>query len=207
MPTVCLHAPSARYLCFAEREDIALLRAEGKGVREIAREIGRSPSTISRELRRNAATRSGRMDYRASVAQWHAEQRAKRPKPAKLAVNDRLREYVAAHTPQASAAALTASERDGSVVVEVSDDGPGVPPDQLARIFDRFYRAGVPSRRPGSGLGLAIAAAVAAAHDGNVSAALNEPHGLRVTLTLPGSRQHPAQPASISPVHQVRPTA
>ena len=95
MPTVSLHAPSARYLCFAEREDIALLRAEGKGVREIAREIGRSPSTISRELRRNAATRSGRMDYRASVAQWHAEQRAKRPKPAKLAVNDRLREYVA----------------------------------------------------------------------------------------------------------------
>jgi IS30 family transposase len=65
------------------------------GVREIAREIGRSPSTISRELRRNAATRSGRLDYRASVAQWHAEQRAKRPKAAKLAVNDRLREYVA----------------------------------------------------------------------------------------------------------------
>jgi IS30 family transposase len=55
------------------------------GVREIAREIGRSPSTISRELRRNAATRSGRLDYRASVAQWHAEQRAKRPKAAKLA--------------------------------------------------------------------------------------------------------------------------
>ena len=95
MPTVSLHAPSARYLCFAEREDIALLRAEGKGVREIAREIGRSPSTISRELRRNAATRSGRMEYRASVAQWHAEQRAKRPKAAKLAVNGRLREYVA----------------------------------------------------------------------------------------------------------------
>jgi IS30 family transposase len=94
-PTVSLHAPSARYLCFAEREDIALLRAEGRGVREIAREIGRSPSTISRELRRNAATRSGRMDYRASVAQWHAEQRAKRPKAAKLVVNDRLREYVA----------------------------------------------------------------------------------------------------------------
>src|SRR4051794_41278818 len=95
MPTVTLHAPSARYLCFAEREDIALLRAEGKRVREIAREIGRSPSTISRELRRNAATRSGRMDYRASVAQWHAEQRAKRPKAAKLAMNARLREYVA----------------------------------------------------------------------------------------------------------------
>jgi transposase, IS30 family len=71
-----------------------LLRAEGKGVREIARSMDRSPSTISRELRRNAATRGGKLEYRASVAQWHAEQRAKRPKVAKLAVNGRLREYV-----------------------------------------------------------------------------------------------------------------
>ena len=94
MPSVSLAAPSARYLCFAEREEIALLRTEGLGVREIARWLDRSPSTVSRELRRNAATRGGRLDYRASVAQWHAEQRAKRPKPAKLAVNDRLREYV-----------------------------------------------------------------------------------------------------------------
>src|SRR3954463_7122371 len=94
MPSVSLAAPSARYLCFAEREEIALLRAEGCGVREIARWMGRSPSTIARELRRNAATRGGRLDYRASVAQWHAEQRAKRPRPAKMAVNERLREYV-----------------------------------------------------------------------------------------------------------------
>jgi signal transduction histidine kinase len=101
---------------------------------------------------------------------------------------------VAAHTPEGSTATLTANERDGFVLVAVSDDGPGVPPDQLARIFDRFYRAGVPSRRPGSGLGLAVAAAVAAAHDGNVSAALNEPHGLQVTLTLPATSQHLAHP-------------
>ena len=94
MPSVSVVAPSARYLCFAEREEIALLRAEGMGVRAIATWLGRSPSTVSRELRRNAATRGGRLDYRASVAQWHAEQRAKRPKPVKLAVNDRLREYV-----------------------------------------------------------------------------------------------------------------
>jgi IS30 family transposase len=94
MPSVSLGAPSARHLCFAEREEIALLRVEGCGVREIARWLGRSPSTISRELRRNAATRGGQLDYRASVAQWHAELRAKRPKPVKLATNDRLREYV-----------------------------------------------------------------------------------------------------------------
>jgi len=63
-------------------------------VREVARRLGRSPSTISRELRRNAATRSGRLDYRATTAQWHAVRRARRPKPAKLAVNDELRRYV-----------------------------------------------------------------------------------------------------------------
>jgi hypothetical protein len=51
-------------------------------------------STISRELRRNAATRSGRIAYRASVAQWHAETSAKRPKTAKLVSNQQLRDYV-----------------------------------------------------------------------------------------------------------------
>ena len=89
-----LKAFSGRYLSFAEREEIALLTAQGAGVRVIARSLGRSPSTISRELRRNAATRGGRLDYRASVAQWKAELVARRPKTAKLASNDRLRDYV-----------------------------------------------------------------------------------------------------------------
>ena len=63
-------------------------------MRQIARAIGRDPSTISRELRRNAATRVGSSGYRASVAQWKAELAAKRPKPAKLATNPKLRAYV-----------------------------------------------------------------------------------------------------------------
>ena len=63
-------------------------------MRAIARELGRSPSTISRELRRNAATRGGRLEYRASIAQWKAELQARRPKTAKLAANERLRDYV-----------------------------------------------------------------------------------------------------------------
>ena len=85
---------SSRYLSSAEREDIALWRAQGAGVREIARRLDRSPSTISRELRRNASTRTYRLDYKASIAQWHAERRARRPRVAKLVVNDRLRQYV-----------------------------------------------------------------------------------------------------------------
>jgi transposase-like protein len=84
MPSVALAPASGRYLSFAEREEVAILRAQGAGVREIARRLGRSPSTISRELRRNAATRGGALGYRAATAQWHADQRARRPKPAKL---------------------------------------------------------------------------------------------------------------------------
>jgi IS30 family transposase len=94
MPTISLILPSGRYLSFGEREEIALLRAGGSGIREIARRLDRSPSTVSRELRRNVATRGGKLEYRASVAQWKAEFFAHRSKPAKLAENDRLRGYV-----------------------------------------------------------------------------------------------------------------
>src|SRR3990172_7587957 len=94
MPSIQLSPLSGRYLSFAEREEIALLRAQGLGVRAVARRLGRSPSTISRELRRNAATRGGRLEYRAGIAQWKADLHAGRPKTAKLVSNDRLRDYV-----------------------------------------------------------------------------------------------------------------
>ena len=94
MAPMILTPPTGRYLSFAEREEIALLHAQQCGVREIARRLGRSPSTISRELHRNAATRGGTLQYRALVAQWKAERAAKRPKVAKLAQNMQLRGYV-----------------------------------------------------------------------------------------------------------------
>ena len=85
---------SGRYLLFAEREEIALLRAQGCSMQEVARRIGRAASTISRELRRNAATRGGGLEYRATTAQWHAERSGRRPKQAKLVLNPGLRAYV-----------------------------------------------------------------------------------------------------------------
>lgn len=94
MRPISLSPPSGRYLSFVEREEIALLKAQEFGVREIARRVGRSPSTISRELRRNAATRGGQLQYRASTAQWKAELAACRPKAVKLVESQRLREYV-----------------------------------------------------------------------------------------------------------------
>jgi IS30 family transposase len=94
MPPISLASVSERYLLFAEREEIAILHAQKRAVRSIARQLGRSPSTISRELRRNASTRSHSVVYRATTAQWHAERRASRPKVSKLAANGALREYV-----------------------------------------------------------------------------------------------------------------
>ena len=85
---------SGRYLSFAEREEIALLNAQGHSIREIGRRLGRAGSTISRELDRNAATHGGKMAYRATAAQWHADRSARRPKPTKLARSVALRTYV-----------------------------------------------------------------------------------------------------------------
>jgi IS30 family transposase len=81
-----------------EREEIALLRAAGLGVRAIAGQLGRHPSTISRELRRVQHRRDShdrhRDRYRASTAQADADRQAKRAAPAKLATNLRLRRQV-----------------------------------------------------------------------------------------------------------------
>jgi two-component system, OmpR family, sensor kinase len=109
---------------------------------------------------------------------------------------DNLLANVSTHTPVGTAATIVAGERDGTITIEVSDDGPGVPAGQIPRIFDRFYRAAAASARPGSGLGLAIVTAVAATHGGTVHAKLNGPHGLRVITTLPAASPAAADLAS-----------
>ena len=110
MPPLTLAEPTARFLTLAEREAMDLCWAEGWTKADIARLLGRHPSTIGRELGRNRAPypklpplpdgrrrrmgpqpgslgpgRRPRPRYRASVAQAKAEQRARRPKPSKLA--------------------------------------------------------------------------------------------------------------------------
>jgi two-component system OmpR family sensor kinase len=97
---------------------------------------------------------------------------------------DNLLMNVLVHTPAGTVGAITAATTGNRIAIEVSDDGPGVPPDKLPHIFERFYRAGSQGTR-GSGLGLAIAAEIAAAHGGTAQAAPAVPHGLRVVLTLP----------------------
>jgi two-component system, OmpR family, sensor kinase len=92
-----------------------------------------------------------------------------------------------AHTAEGGRLALSCILRDGMVELSVTDDGPGIPPAELARIFDRFYRARTPrqSDTGGAGLGLAISKRLVDLHGGTMRAENVEPHGARFTISLP----------------------
>ena len=103
---------------------------------------------------------------------------------------------VRAHTPPATPVAITALAADGHAVVEVADEGPGMPPEVAARVFERFYRADPSRARPaassasdvpvqGSGLGLAIVAGIVRAHGGRASVDSVVGSGTIVRLVLP----------------------
>ncbi len=91
-----------------------------------------------------------------------------------------------AHTPPGTTVSIVLSTEDGSVLLRVSDDGPGIAPELLPRVFERFARGDSSrSRAAGStGLGLAIVSAVAEAHGGTVGAD-SSPAGTTFTLRLP----------------------
>jgi signal transduction histidine kinase len=82
---------------------------------------------------------------------------------------------------------LGAQRENGSVLVEVADDGPGFPPDDLPRVFDPLFRSdrARAGATGGTGLGLAIARRLARAHGGDVEATNDPGGGARATLTLP----------------------
>ncbi|MEW2347579.1 HAMP domain-containing sensor histidine kinase [Streptomyces sp. NPDC006684] len=102
-------------------------------------------------------------------------------------VVDNLLANVRRHTPEGTAAHVTVRRDDGTVVLAVRDEGPGVPPAAAARVFERFYRAGT-GRGEGTGLGLAIVAAVAEAHDGTARCTAAPGGGALVTVVLPAAR-------------------
>ena len=82
---------------------------------------------------------------------------------------------------------LEARGKDGTVTIAVSDSGPGIPPDDLTRVFERFYRVDKSRSRPGgTGLGLAIVRHLVELHGGGVHAENRQEGGARFTVTLPG---------------------
>jgi two-component system sensor histidine kinase MprB len=80
---------------------------------------------------------------------------------------------------------ITVRLADGVLVVD--DEGPGISPDDLPHVFDRFYRSRESRALPGSGLGLSIVRQVAERHSGTVEAGASPGGGARLTLWLPGS--------------------
>ena len=107
--------------------------------------------------------------------------------PAKL--HDVLRnliENAVNYSPDQTEIRLSAARTDGSCAITVSDSGPGLPPGDLTRVFERFYRVDKSRSRPGTGLGLAIVKHLVELHGGTVMAS-NRPEGGAVfTVTLPG---------------------
>jgi two-component system OmpR family sensor kinase len=102
-------------------------------------------------------------------------------------VVDNLLANVRAHTPPGTAAVVSVHAVDGRAALEVADRGPGMPAEEAARVFERFYRAD-PSRARasgGAGLGLAIVAAVAKAHGGSAAATSTPGEGATFRVELP----------------------
>jgi two-component system, OmpR family, sensor kinase len=107
---------------------------------------------------------------------------------------DRLRQVIGnllanvrLHTPPGTPVDVGLAVRDGVSVLSVADHGPGVEPEHVEHIFDRFYRADTGRSRDtgGAGLGLSIAASVVLAHGGTIDYSATPGGGATFTLTLP----------------------
>src|SRR5204862_6409655 len=90
------------------------------------------------------------------------------------------------YAPEASTVTLAAQRQEAGVVIDVADSGPGIPPEDLTRVFERFYRVDKSRSRPGgTGLGLAIVKHLVELHGGRASAENRPEGGARFVITLP----------------------
>lgn len=99
-----------------------------------------------------------------------------------------LIENALTHAPAPGRIVLSGRGADGRIIVDVADDGPGVPPEEREKIFRRLYRLDRSRTTPGNGLGLALVAAIADLHDARIAALDNQP-GLRMRVDFPASPQ------------------
>jgi signal transduction histidine kinase len=100
------------------------------------------------------------------------------------------------YTPEGGEVRIDAERRNGSVEVRVADTGVGIPPEDLPRLFERFYRVD-PSRARGdggTGIGLAIARSVVEAHGGSIHAVSEPGHGSTFTFDLPVAADDRSEP-------------
>jgi signal transduction histidine kinase len=110
-----------------------------------------------------------------------------------------LVENAVRHSPSGGAVVLRAHRVGEAVALEVADEGPGIPPADAEKVFERFYRADAArsSRDGGAGLGLAIAQWIVDLHGGTIRPEQVEPHGCRMIVTIPGV-QDAREPVGVS---------
>ncbi|MGE5357601.1 MAG: sensor histidine kinase [Bacteroidales bacterium] len=92
------------------------------------------------------------------------------------------------YTPEGGAIALTGREDAATVVIEVTDTGPGIAAEDVPRIWDRLYRSDASRSERGLGLGLSLVRAIVHAHGGHVSVSSNPGHGSTFTLEFPATK-------------------
>ena len=92
------------------------------------------------------------------------------------------------YTPPGSEIAVRTLRRDGMVVVEVADTGPGIPDADKEKVFEMFYTSAGSDARRGMGLGLALCKSIVNAHGGTISVSDNVPHGAVFSFTLQEER-------------------
>ena len=100
-------------------------------------------------------------------------------------VTDNLMENALQYTRSGDRIRLAALQYNGQVEVTVQDSGPGIPADQLAHIFERFFRGAAERPEPGSGLGLAVARSIVEAHGWQINAAAGNGGGASFTIVIP----------------------
>jgi signal transduction histidine kinase len=183
--------PEARRAGELVVHDIGRMRALVEDLMELSRfdaageEVRVQPIDIGRLIRDTAATR-----HRDAVLELPDDRVVIETDPRRLErIIGNLLDNAREHAPGALVVVRLRAAAD-EVRIAVLDRGPGVPPDRLDRIFERFFMAD-PSRRGGSGLGLAIAAEHAALLGGGLRARNREGGGLEIELSLPVTERLP----------------
>jgi len=170
-------------------EDLLLLARSDSGAMELERvpvDLGDVASSGASALTRVAADRGVGLVVDPVPAEVVGDP-ARLRQLVGILVDNALR-----HAPGGSQVGVRVRAEAGNAILVVEDEGPGIRPEDLPRVFDRFYRAaGAPGG--GTGLGLAIAAWIVERHGGRIAAANHEPHGARFTVQLPLLQRAPSQ--------------
>lgn len=149
----------------------------------------RRPTNVGDLLRQAVARVQGFAgDHAIRLADANGDVRAAVDERMIGTVVDHLLDNAVRHTPAGTQIDVSTWADATHVTVVVEDNGPGIAPDLMPHVFERFYRtdlARTPCAGGGAGLGLSIAAAIAQAHGGTIDAGRGDRGGLKMTLRLP----------------------